>query len=399
MLDTDNGSLQRMRWLPTRHGGLGGLALAALAGLPADAPSAASVEHAPIGGIYVVSTAKRLVGRDPKIDAALANPNVDGAYISLNWDTIEPERGRFDWTDMDAEVALVGAQHKKVSLAVVPGQYTPEWVYRDGARHFDGVVEPSFARDFCAPIRLPIPWDPVYLDAWTELIRAFGARYAGNPTLSFIKVTGVSYRTDETSLPFGTYAHLPPDRVVLSPRTGAPCVIPDDLGQWQRDGYTWAAVDGAFERIVVAFKAAFPGLPMGIMTSDHSFPPLSRDGRHGDPAGYALSTTDFFGIGRRLLGSGFIGQFNGLTAKQVNAGVAAFAATNPTGYQTGMPVHAEPFCIMNGRSAPCDESSVFQGAVNQALAANARYIEMFYDDINNGPFQDILARTRQRLSR
>jgi len=260
------------------------------------------------------------------------------------------------------------------------------------------VVEPSFAKDFCAPVRLPLPWDPVYLDAWIRLVHAFGARYADNPIVSFIKITGVSYRTDETSLPFGTYLHLPPDRLVRSPRTGEPCLIPDDLKQWQANGYTWAKVDAAFEQMVVAFRSAFPHLPMGIMTSDHSFPPLSRDGRDNDPAGYALSTVDFFNIGKRLMGTNFVGQFNGLTAKQVNAGLVAFSATNPTGYQTGMPVHNESFCIMNARQKPCDELMVFRGAMDQALSAHARYVELFYDDINNPAAQATLQQVHQKLS-
>jgi len=366
--------------------------------LAAGFPALAQTTHPPIGGIYLVATAKRLIGQDKNLDKALANPSVDGAYISLNWDSIEPVRGQFNWAAMDAEMARVTASHKKASLAVVPGQYTPDWVYQAGARHFDSVVEPELAGDYCDPIKMPLPWDPVYLAAWKQFIRAFGAHYANNPALSMIKITGVSYRTDETSLPFGTYAHLPPDRIHISPKTGKACVIPDDMGEWQRYGYTWQKADNAFEQITRAFMAAFPGVPMGIMTSDHSFPPLSKDGRRPDPAGYALSTNDFFSIGRRLMGTKFVGQFNGLTANQVNAGLVAFSATNPTAYQTGMPSsHGEPLCVMNNHKHPCEDRDVFLRTVNQALNAHAVFIEMFYDDINNPALQDILQQTQQRL--
>ncbi len=71
----------------------------------------------------------------------------------------------------------------------------------------------------------------------------------------------------------------------------------------------------------------------------------------------------------------------------MNAGVAALAATNPTGYQTGMPTHGDPFCIMNARVKPCDELEVFQAALNEALDAHTRYIEIFFDDANYQPFQ------------
>ena len=362
------------------------------------ATAAQGIVHPPINGIYLIATARRVIGVDKNLNTALTNPYVDGAYISLNWDKIEPQRGQYDWTALDSEVALVSAAHKKVSLAVVPGSNAPAWVYQAGAKPFNTVVEPLFAADLCAPLKLPIPWDATYLSIWTEFVRAFGARYAHNPAVSFIKVTGVSYRTDETSLPFGTYARLPPDRTVVSPRTGLRCLIPDDLQQWQADGYTWAKVDGAFEQIVSAYESAFPGIPLGIMTSDHSFPPLSSDGLYSDNAGYALSTTDFFAIGRRLLGERFVGQCNCLTAKQTNAGVDAFSSTNPIGYQTGMPTHNELFCIMNGRERPCDEMQVFEAVVDRALGAHANYIEMFYDDINYAGFQEILQRAHQRLN-
>lgn len=351
-----------------------------------------------INGFYMVATATVPLTSNSNMSVALANNSINGAYISLNWNTIEPVRGQFDWSQLDAEVALVAAQHKKVSLAVVPGEYTPAWVYQAGAAQFNTIVEPDFPPDFCAPVTLPLPWDSVYLTAWTELINAFGAHYANNPALSLIKVTGVSYRTDETSLPWGTYMNLPPNRVVTSPLTGVSCAMPDDVGQWQADGYTWAKVDNAFQQIVSTFKAAFPNIPLGIMTSTTSFPPLSSDGLTTNSAGYALATTDFFTIGRGLLGTNFVGQNNGLKGTQVDSGVVAFSSTNPTGYQMAQPVTTDPVCVMNGGVTPCPAVPVMQSTMNQAIAAHAHYIEVFYPDVNNPAFQNILIQTYQSLN-
>ena len=78
-------------------------------------------------------------------------------------------------------------------------------------------------------------------------------------------------------------------------------------------------------------------------------------------------------------------------------GIVAFSATNPTGYQTGMSTHDEPFCVMNESRAPCDEMKVFQATMNTARAAHAHVLEDFSNDVNYAPFEPILRKARHEL--
>lgn len=345
-------------------------------------------------GIYVVATMKRTIANTPGIVTALNNPNIDGAYISVDWKTVEPRSGAFDWTLLDQQISVVAQLRKNVSLAITAGAYSPDWLFRMGVRSFETVVEPNRQPDFCMPVRIPIPWDEIYLREWQRLVRAFGDHLARSPNLAFVKLTGINYRTEETSLPFGTYARLPPDRRVVSPMTGKSCIIPDDVDRWVAAGYTGAKIRAAFAIIASAFRSAFPRLPVAMMTSNRSFPPLGLDGRP-DPEGFALATRDLFAIGRQIFGANFMGQFNGLTAEQTDRGTLSGGSSG--GLQTAWYVHGDPFCVMAGGKKPCDEQTVFRETLQRALAAHACYVELFYSDINDAAFEPILREARARL--
>ncbi|MCX7012413.1 MAG: DUF5696 domain-containing protein [Candidatus Sumerlaeota bacterium] len=122
------------------------------------------------------------------------NPLLDGLCTGYGWSQIEPKRGEFDWSLFDNAVEAAKERGKFVSLAVEPGTESPDWVYEAGAQEFrfegkDGTM------------RMPVPWDPVYQIHWTDLVRAFGKRYAENPTVRKVQICGVNQYNPEMHLP------------------------------------------------------------------------------------------------------------------------------------------------------------------------------------------------------
>ena len=79
-------------------------------------------------------------------------------------------------------------------LRIVAGINSPEWVYRGGAKPFDLQKHRSALSENHPPdMRMPVPWDEVYLAKWEAFVQAFGKRYSGNPTIYSIQMTGGGY--------------------------------------------------------------------------------------------------------------------------------------------------------------------------------------------------------------
>ncbi len=61
-------------------------------------------------------------------------PFVSGWLVRPGWDEVEPAEGRYDWSLLEGEIATARRLGKRLTLAVLCGPHTPEWVYRAPAR-------------------------------------------------------------------------------------------------------------------------------------------------------------------------------------------------------------------------------------------------------------------------
>lgn len=130
-------------------------------------------------GIY------EFAGNNSATDAT--NPNLAGVVLVYYWSQIEPQKGVFDWTQIQSDMAPWIAAHKKIVLRIstagapswdppYSGDATPAWVYADGARSITDNGE-----------TIPVYWDQAYLDDYASFVAAFGAEFDGNPHLAFIE--------------------------------------------------------------------------------------------------------------------------------------------------------------------------------------------------------------------
>jgi Beta-galactosidase len=121
----------------------------------------------------------------------LASPLIRGAMYPIYWSEIEPVRGQFDWSVLDARIAEWTAAKKGVAIRILwssSGYWgdpaaktpTPQWVIDEGARiafHADSKTE------------VPLFWDPIYLLRAKEFLAAFAARYDNHPNVFFVDAT------------------------------------------------------------------------------------------------------------------------------------------------------------------------------------------------------------------
>src|SRR5262249_11101896 len=139
----------------------------------------------------------------PPQEEVLADPNVDGVTLRLDWATLEPTEGQYDFTYLDTTLASIGAAGKKALVRILTQSGKPAWVTRavknGGGLFFKWV-------DNGKPTSIPVFWDPTFLAKKTAMIQALGAHLTTNPTLSIIVASFANATSEDWNVP-----HTPPD--------------------------------------------------------------------------------------------------------------------------------------------------------------------------------------------
>jgi hypothetical protein len=118
---------------------------------------------------------KRLVS-----DEQLQLPQVVGLTIRARWAWLHPSDGRFDFSFLDAQIARCNRLNKRYKLLVMTGaNCTPEWI--GGAWHAGA----------------PVPWSPDLKKQYAALVAALGKKYADDPLLAGVHITGPTYPSAE----------------------------------------------------------------------------------------------------------------------------------------------------------------------------------------------------------
>ena len=119
---------------------------------------------------------------------ALTSPNAGGGNPLINWATLEPQKGVYDWSSLDKAIADAKAHGKKIIPRVYTnidanGQASPAWFFATPGAMYYYPSASAQSRGYKAPV----PWDQVYRDEFGRFVSALGARYNGNPTIEFFQ--------------------------------------------------------------------------------------------------------------------------------------------------------------------------------------------------------------------
>jgi hypothetical protein len=219
-------------------------------------------------GIYAVTNVDKAQGTD-----VLSNTDVSGIFIRVKWSTLEAKEDQYDWSFIDSEIDQAVAYGKKVSLAILAGDYTPHWIKKGGFTflHFniiphDGDGKPHW-------VDIPIPWESVFINAYNDLmndlrdhLKKKSSRYKA---ISLIKIGGINQESAETRLPYQDSTYI----------SGNDTASNADI-IWSENGYTPSKVIAAWQDIAGNCYKKFPDKPidMAIIPDPNGFPSIDDNG-------------------------------------------------------------------------------------------------------------------------
>jgi len=166
-----------------------------------------------------------------------SNQFLKGVLMGARWKELEPTRDKYDFSALDRGIAAVREAGKQYKLDIVPGMHSPEYIYAIGAARFPiKVINPN-RQNYGQAVPIPVPWDPVYQERFSRLIRKLGERYGSDPLLVSVTLTCANYMSPEMHLP----------------RTA------EDVETWKRLGLTSDRLLSVYKKYMDEWAKAFPG--------------------------------------------------------------------------------------------------------------------------------------------
>lgn len=235
--------------------------------------------------------------------ALATNPSVAGTELAYYWSQLEPTQGQYNWSLIDNDMQSWVANRKKVTLRVKTAGWTawqppfsqkgtPQWVYDLGVPFVtanDKAIKPQY-------------WHPKFLNALSDFVKAFAARYDGNANILAVEIA------------VGDGGETKPDTTKDS----------NVLVRWTAIGYTDGEWWWAIQEIIDMYMTAFVKTPVVLMP-DASF----LAGTKGYDESLVVDYVSKFGIWLQwnglTAGASLPGSFGGLkkgyplTLEQLNA--------------------------------------------------------------------------------
>jgi hypothetical protein len=191
-------------------------------------PRASTDDSVPSGLVVVIENKPQ---KDRALDLrALNNPFISGVALQIHWRDLEPVQGKPDWSKLDELFAAAESSKKWVQLLIFPGFFAPPWA-------LEGVKTEQFAIQYGpgkgTVLRLPMPWDSVYLNRWFAFLKQLSDRYRKSPAFKMIGAAGPTSVSVEMTLP-------------------------RDVKKWKNDSYSPSKYIGAYQKVFQVYAAGFP---------------------------------------------------------------------------------------------------------------------------------------------
>ena len=280
-----------------------------------------AVSSSPVGEQTVADTTKITYSLKP-FKGPLANPHKGftvptggvwtfvpefeyGPYGSLNnrawdlvtygsgyqqWDKLNPQKGVYDWTELDKLLDACEKNGLGYALRVLPYtpspingndtptekyDWTPQWVYDLGAKKVTATLQGKGYR-----AQVPVWDDPIYLQAAKDFATALAAKYDGDPRIEYIDVRSFgewgewhASHLDGSEMPSAEiemdmldhYASVFKKTLLVLPSSGAGDVYTHALsiGITKRDD-GFIGIPGRPDSLARAYKAGLPTIAENI---------------------------------------------------------------------------------------------------------------------------------------
>jgi len=154
------------------------IALVFMAGVHGAAVAAEPAKVRTPRGYFALQAADPLVLQGKRLvsDAQLALPQVAGLTIRARWAWLHPSAGKFDFSFLESQVARCRKLGKPYKIRVLTGvACAPEWI--GGPWHLGA----------------PVPWSPQLAEHYGALVAELGKRFADDPLLVGVQITGPTF--------------------------------------------------------------------------------------------------------------------------------------------------------------------------------------------------------------
>ena len=133
---------------------------------------------------------------------SLDNPEARGGLIRVEWETIEPEPGEFDFSEIDLLVQDMKDRKQMWSLGVRTSFHSPTWLAdKLGAEYFEFEFDEGYLEQNPDTITSwPKPWDPVVQDRLKILVDELAARYNTDSDLGLVYISQMASKGIEGHL-------------------------------------------------------------------------------------------------------------------------------------------------------------------------------------------------------
>ena len=108
------------------------------------------------------------------------------AYFRVYWKYVEPEMGKYNWKMLDDAVRTAHDRGQALMLRIAP--FGPETKTEDVPAWYRQMIGDESSKSYPDKWRTN-PEDPRYIEHWTALVRALGARYDGSPDLEAVDIS------------------------------------------------------------------------------------------------------------------------------------------------------------------------------------------------------------------
>lgn len=181
-------------------------------------------------------------------------------HLRFKWAQLNPTRGVYNWVELDAFLDEAVTYGKKVTIVVMGGQYTPQFVIDEGCV----TVDAEYKGGQFTISTPPLPQDHIYRDNYNTFIRAMAAHITGD----------VDYNNAVVLVKSGlAVAHSGETRILPLDPYRFPDWVDEEDGDAQRDylatrfceaGYQGDMTKEAIRESCDVIKEVFPDQFVGI---------------------------------------------------------------------------------------------------------------------------------------
>jgi alpha-glucosidase len=133
--------------------------------------------------------------------------------MRFDWSSLEPQEGQYDWSMIDRFLDSWGRLGRVCNLGVMcanthsrapEGYVTPKWVFDAGAKKIEIMLNPTQSTTGTPGKKVaPVFDDPIFLEKFSNFLRAFAQRYDGDPRLAVLDIRSYGNWGEAHMHPFG----------------------------------------------------------------------------------------------------------------------------------------------------------------------------------------------------